>query len=632
MVKKISAGLLLFVLYNSVGAQIPKADSLVQVLQSLSKDTLYVNVLNLISAELADKNADRSLEYAIQAQNLSTRIKYIKGLGESLNNSGWAYYRKGDYSKGFDFALQALRINDSISNLPQLAISYRNVGAIYNSQAKYRESIDYFRREMRIHQQLNNQSGVGRSMNNIAFSAHRGKMKDSAIIFGHSALEHNSKLGDTYLIAFGLRTLGDIYFDDGNLDRAIDYFTASITSARKAKSNFIIETALYRLGKVYQQKNKWKESIPYFEEAASVAGVLGAKGEQATILKLLSQSYAKLGDYKKAYQVQDAYVQLNDTLYEERSRARLAQMQVEFETEKKQREINLLKKEDEIQKAKINDQRLYTFLLLIVVGLVLALWLVAWRRNQFKQIANKQLRLQKTALEQASFQKDKIFSILSHDLRLPISSLSGVLQLVEKQSLSEEAFAKIKYALGKQITSLNTTLDNLLLWSRNQMEGGIVDVQPTAASLHDIVENNRHLLMGAANQKKIVINNEVPLTAKAYADVHHMDIVMRNLLLNALKFTDEGGEIAIRYIEISDNAVTIQVVDTGVGMTAEQIGKLFKLNTHFTTAGTKNEKGAGLGLLLCKEFVEANHGTLTIDSEPGNGSVFSVTLPKAKDV
>lgn len=631
MVKKIGTGLILIFLCNSVGAQMPIADSLSQVLKSLGKDSQYVNVLNRISEELADKNAERSLEYATQAQTLSKQINYIKGLGVSFNNMGWAYYRKGDYSKGFDFALQALRINDSISNLPQLAISYRNVGAIYNSQAKYRESIDYFRREMRIHQQLNYQLGIGRSMNNIAFSAHRGKMKDSAMIFGHAALEHNSKLGDPYLIAFGLRTLGDIYFDDGNLDRAIDYFTVSVESARKAKSNFIIETALYRLGKVYQQKNQWKESIPYFEEAISVAAVLGAKGEQATILKLLSESYAKLGDFKKAFQTQDAYVKLNDTLFEERSRARFAQMQVEFETEKKQAEINLLKKEDEIQKEKINDQRLYTFLLLIVVGLVLALWLVAWRRNQFKQLANKQLRLQKLALEQASFQKDKIFSILSHDLRLPISSLSSVLQLVEKQSISEEAFAKIKHALGKQITSLNTTLDNLLLWSRNQMEGGVIDTRPATVSLHDIIENNRHLLMGAANQKKIVINNEVPLIAKAYVDVHHFDIVMRNLLLNALKFTDEGGEISIRYTEMI-NTITVQVADTGVGMTTEQISKLFKINTHFTTAGTKNEKGAGLGLLLCKEFVAANHGSLAIESEPGNGSVFSVTLPKAKDV
>jgi len=622
----LTSGILL--IFHGAIAQTAKADSLIRSLGSMTKDTQYVRFLNLIAEELSDKNADRSLEFAKQAFDLSLQLKFIRGKGISLNNMGWAYYRKGDYSKGFDFALQALRINDSIVNLPQLAISYRNVGAIYNSQAKYKESMDYFRKEMYIHQQLNNQPGIGRSLNNISFSAHRGKFRDSALIYAHRALEHNSKLSDKYLMAFCLRTLGDIYMEDGTTDRAIDYFSASVTAARAAKSNFIIETALYRLGKAYQQKKQWRTSITHFEEAVKVAEELGAKGEQSTIYKLLAQSYAALGDFEKAFRAQSAHVTLNDTLFEERSRARFAQMQVVFETEKKQTEINLLKKEDEIQKEKIRDQRQYTFLLLIVVGLVMALWLVAWRRNQFKQMVNKQLRLQKEALEQASFQKDKIFSILSHDLRTPISSLSAVLQLVEQQSLSEEAFAKIRSALGKQISSLNTTLDNLLLWSRNQM-GGVTDVRPTDAAIYDIVENNRHLLTAAASQKKIVISNDIPPQAKLYADIHHLDIVIRNLLLNALKFTDEGGAITIQY-SATDTDATISVSDTGVGMTEEQLGKLFKINTHFTTAGTRNEKGAGLGLLLCKEFVEANHGVLSVTSEPGNGSVFSVTLPKEK--
>ena len=133
--------------------------------------------------------------------------------------------------------------------------------------------------------------------------------------------------------------------------------------------------------------------------------------------------------------------------------------------------------------------------------------------------------------------------------------------------------------------------------------------------------------MATANQKKIAIKNDVPEIASLFAYVHHFDIVIRNLLLNALKFTNAGGNIAVSFTETSDTA-TISVSDTGFGMTAEQLGKLFKINTHFTTAGTRNEKGAGLGLLLCKEFVEANHGTLLVNSEPGNGSVFSVTLPK----
>ena len=99
----------------------------------------------------------------------------------------------------------------------------------------------------------------------------------------------------------------------------------------------------------------------------------------------------------------------------------------------------------------------------------------------------------------------------------------------------------------------------------------------------------------------------------------------------ALKFTEEGGIITVQYREDEHMAI-LDIIDNGIGMTKEQIGKLFKVNTHFTTTGTKNEKGAGLGLLLCKEFVEANHGTVSVKSEPGNGSQFSVTLPKSKYV
>ena len=212
--------------------------------------------------------------------------------------------------------------------------------------------------------------------------------------------------------------------EEGETDKAINYLIRSVTAARQANSNFIIETSLYRLGKAYQSKKQWQQSILYFNEAVKVANQLGAKGEQATIYKLLSQSYTAIGDYKKAYETQSLHITLNDTLFEERSRARLAQMQVAFETEKKQTEINLLKKEDEIKNAKIKEQRLFTLLLLVVTGLVLALWLVSWRRNKFKQLVNKQLRQQKEALEEASHQKDKIFSILSHDLRTPIGSLT----------------------------------------------------------------------------------------------------------------------------------------------------------------------------------------------------------------
>ncbi|NCT92847.1 MAG: tetratricopeptide repeat protein [Chitinophagaceae bacterium] len=608
--------------------QTRKADSLSSQLQRMAPDSNYVRTQNLLSEELADKNADKALQFAEASLELAKELGYTAGIAQSLNNMAWAAYRKGDYSKGFDYATRALRINDSIHNIPQLAFSYRAIGAIFNSQSRYREAIDYFRKEKSLQETLGNTYAVGRSLNNIAFCAQRGKMKDSAMILANEALEYNVKQHDKGMISFSLRTLGDLYYDDNAIPRSIDYYLAAASAAREAKSNFLLETALYRIGKSFQLQREWKKSLSYLEEANRISLELGAKSERATINRLLAESYAALGEYKLAYEASSLGGRLNDTLYEERNRARFAQMQVQFDTERKEAEIKLLKKEDELQKNKIQDQRVVTISLLAIVGLVLTLWIIAWRRNQFKQEVNKQLSAQKLALEQASYQKDKIFSILSHDLRLPISSLSNVMSLMEKQGISAEAFEKIKHALGKQIHSLTNTLDNLLLWSRNQMDG-VTNTQPEHCMVHDVVERNRQILDSAAILKKIMITNDAPVLTNVYADPQHLDIIIRNLLLNALKFTHEGGYIHISVLENIDT-VTIQVADNGVGMTHDQVERLFRLNTHFTTTGTRNEKGAGLGLLLCKEFVEANHGKLTVSSEPGNGSVFSVTLPKNK--
>lgn len=607
-------------------AQSKRADSLSQLLTVVGQDTVHVQRLNWLAEELSDKRADSSLIRARQALVLAERLQYMRGKGAALNNISWAYYRKGDFSKAFDFALQGLRLNDSLQDLPQMAVSYRNVGAVFNSQKKYKESIEYFHRELNIYRQLNDQEAVGRCLNNIAYSSHVGKLRDSALIYGYAALEHTTQLNAKYLMSFALRTLGDIYFEDGELDRAIEYFTASVAAAKESNSSFIIETALYRLGRAYQAKKEWRKTLPIFEEALTVAERLGAKGEQAIIYRLMALSYEKLGDYRHAYRSQSAAAQLNDTLYEEKSRARFAQMQVEFDTEKKEAVIKLLKKEDELQKQKIKEQRIYSFLLFLAVLLVMAFWLISWRRNKIVRGLNEQLLAQKQAIQQASFQKDKLFSILSHDLRLPIASLTTVLNIVEKQGMSEEAFSKIKHALHKQIGSLNETLDNLLLWSRNQMEG-VANVNKTKVNLYDIIETNRNMLLTVATQKKILIHNEAPSSTMVWADAQHMDIVIRNLLLNALKFTHEGGCVTIGATD-TETTVTISVTDTGVGLSNEQLAKLFHLNTHFTTTGTRNEKGAGLGLLLCKEFLEANNGTLSVSSEPGNGSVFSFTLPK----
>lgn len=626
--RTIFAGLLSLYLLPLTAQPSTKVDSLEALLKNHPQDTGYVNILNQLSVEVSDKNAAKAIDYAQTALAVANQLNYKKGIGAALNNLGWAHYRKSDFSKGFDYSLQGLHLNDSLKNLPQLALSYRNIGAIYNSQARFKESMEYFLKELSLHQSLNNKSGIGRALNNLAFSAYRGKFMDTAQRYAEMALAYNKNLNDHYLQAFAMRTMGDIFLSKGDADKAILVLNQAINEARLARSNFLIETALYRLGMSYQAKKQWRKSITYLLEGLTVAKEMGAKGELALMYKLLAQSYSALGDYKNAFEMQVENGKINDSLFETKNRERLAFAQTQFETEKKQAEISLLKKEDQRQKEKIRSQQELTVLLLVVLGLFIALLVVYYRRNIFKRNANQLLEQQKLELETASNQKDKIFSILSHDLRSPVASLSSILPLLGSGGLSGEEIGMLTNKLSVQVNSLNNILDDLLLWSKNQMHG-VSDVNAVDFNLYDLVVLNYDLLRDMADKKNINITNNVPSKLLVHADRQHINIVIRNLILNAIKFTKPGGSVSIS-AEEQAGKVVIKVADTGIGMTEDQISKLFNLSTHFTTFGTGNEKGTGLGLLLCKEFVDANHGAIHVNSKPDEGSIFSVELPTKK--
>jgi signal transduction histidine kinase len=254
---------------------------------------------------------------------------------------------------------------------------------------------------------------------------------------------------------------------------------------------------------------------------------------------------------------------------------------------------------------------------------------VIWRKNKYKRTINTQLTSQKQILEESSVLKDKIFSIISHDLRSPIASLSAVLPLLDRNSLDEEVFNTIKKNISKQLSSLNFTLDNLLLWAKTQWKGG-TPPNTISFTIAGIIENNIELLKPIAANKKIMLTATIDPDIHVWADKQQIDIIIRNLILNAIKFTNEKGLVVVNAKEM-DDIVCITISDNGVGMTVDQLANLFQFKTHFTTPGTQKEKGTGLGLLLCKEYALLNNGDISLQTEPGEGTIVSLTLPKLRN-
>ena len=611
---------------STLSAQTFAKDSIDQLLNAKSSGIERIQFLNNIAETLSDKNTELAFEYANLALTESEKNKAPKEKGIALNNLAWIKYRKGDFTAAFEYSTKALKWNDSIQNLPALAASFRCMASVYNSQGNTNKSIELFLKDLALHTQLNDQKSIGRALNNLSFTFFRGKMIDSALYYTNKALIFNLQLKDDYLIAFAYRNAGDLSEARKLLDSAKYYFNLSVQYAVKIKSVHLQLTALYRIGRLLNSEFKYKESISFLEKALQLGNLMGAKSETALIYNLLATAYEGIGDYKEAYLVQKKFSQLNDSLYQERSRSKLAEMQAKFEAEKKQSEINQLKKEKEQEIENNQKKTILNFSLMITMLVVIVLLINIWRKNKYKTATNLLLQSQKVELEETLLLKDKVFSIVSHDLRSPIASLNAVLPMLDPDSLDHETYHQLKLNLTKQVQNLNYVLDNLLIWSRSRMKG-VETPELEEINLYKQASISLGLLKGLADQKEITIQNQINTGVSIKADPQHFDIIIRNILLNAIKFTHEKGQINL-FSKIENDQLAICIEDNGVGMNPEQINRLFQLKTHFTTPGTQKEKGTGLGLLICAEYAAANNWEIKVESQIGKGTIFTIILAK----
>lgn len=227
-------------------------------------------------------------------------------------------------------------------------------------------------------------------------------------------------------------------------------------------------------------------------------------------------------------------------------------------------------------------------------------------------------------LEKVNQLKDRIFSIIAHDLRGPLVNLSEILKMVSYNQVSQEEFEKISPELSKDIIYTTDLLENILHWSRSQLQG--FGIQKEFFNVRNIIINEINYHLPAATLKKINILHDVFPNEIAYADVLMFQIVIRNIINNAVKFCNEGCEIVITASYQRNHMLKICIKDNGVGIPKATMEKLFK-DENVSSRGTQNEKGTGLGLMICKDFMSRNDGEISVSSEVGKGTTFCVLVP-----
>jgi signal transduction histidine kinase len=357
----------------------------------------------------------------------------------------------------------------------------------------------------------------------------------------------------------------------------------------------------------------------------------------------ISEYYTQKKNYKKALEFFRKSEAINDSLFNERLTSKISDLEVKHAIENKNIENELLRKENRIQQLEINKH--YVLGVLTICVLLFIIWLLVARyRSKLKDnellfLKNKVVskhqqelveamgRLQESEdnLRSANATKDKMFSLIAHDLRGSIGNISNGLRMLlndEDLELTEEDKAEFLQTLFNSADNSYELLENLLLWARNQSH--TITVNREIIDLNQLISNNVELLIELAKIKSINLFSDSDDEVHVYADRNMLNTIIRNLISNAIKFTNRGGRVEIR-TDVEEDFVKVSVIDNGIGMTSNQIMNIYNGKT---TDGTDREKGSGLGLMLCRDFLENNDGKLSVESEVGKGSVFSFTVPR----
>ncbi len=589
-------------------------------------------LLNTMRVYEKQGEKEKSIKSKLALTKAVEKIEDKAALAMSLHLIGEFYVRQSMNAFAIDYFL---RCSHTCKEQDDVLMAYTlfSVGQLYHTIDYYHKSTLYYHEVVRIAEKISPDPRLNMVSyyNFLGFSYASEKALEKAMQYHLKAKALAEKDGDEFGQAQSLDGIGQVYQAQGKYQEGLSYLFQALARFDKFKKKWITSYLCLYIAGCYYGLGNVEESLVYGLKSYSFANQSNTSETKMKSSLLLAQAYEKLGQYKQAYQFQSIHLAVKDSFLGRENFTRLADIEIKSLTEKNQQEMALLEKDKQLHIEENKNQRLLLFsisgALLSAILLAVALYI----NNQNKQKINRQLAAQKEEIQaqaknlsQVNVTKDKLFAIIGHDLRSPINSLSSMMSLLEEQDISVDEFILFSGKLKKGVEHVHFTLNNLLLWANSQMQG--LQTKPQITNLQDLLIENFNLLEAIAKSKNISLLNKIPADAQVWADTDQINLVFRNMISNALKFTTNGGSISVAG-EQKGEIWELAVTDTGVGMSAETIAKLFKKENYFSTQGTGGEKGIGLGLLLCQEMIERNGGKIWVASEIGKGTTFRFTLP-----
>ncbi|MFP4469930.1 MAG: tetratricopeptide repeat protein [Bacteroidales bacterium] len=625
-----------------------------------------IGALNFLTGDF--ENARKHLGNAI---NIATAANAPYQLAKALNLVGLIEREKLNYKQSLNCFKQAKEIYTEIGDESEVTGVLHNLAFLYVEMNEKAEALRTYHEVLAVEEANQNQHGIGRTANNLGYLYINLENYETAREYFRLATEKSIITGNKNFESSAYHGMAIIEHTLKNHDKALELFGKAVALNKETNNYFWLGNNYTSISNLFFDIGKNNHGLAYNDSAIRIYDMIGLAEEKYAALNNRGSHYLEMNDLASAEKVYtemiiiadslkpieatpalyglylinrgrknsdaalewlEKYMTASDSLQNLEEEKMLMEVETEYELKRMQDENEYLKTQNRLkQEVILNQNIVFVMALFIILSLAGLSFLLYRGRRRLKQAhaelqqKNEEIQEKSAQLQASNASKDKIFSIIAHDLRNPFNSLVGLSDLLLAELNKDDGQIIHEYAkiINQSARNGHSLLENLLQWSYSQR--GTLKFQPSKLELHTLINRLLKIYRNSADEKDIDLVNRIPEHSFIYADPDMLAAILRNLFDNAIKFTDQNGTVSVS-VSYGDEDVEICVSDTGVGIEKERIGNLFQPG-HRSTRGTRDESGSGLGLILCREFVEQHKGNIRVESEPGRGSCFCFSLP-----
>ncbi|WP_034057409.1 tetratricopeptide repeat-containing sensor histidine kinase [Lacinutrix jangbogonensis] len=606
-----------------------------------------------VSKAFYNTNLDSAEIYANKAIEYSEKNNFYKGLGYGYSNLGIIYEYRGEYAQSIlnNEKSKEFFIKGNLTKGIAISNQYLGIGYFYLSE--YEKSLTYYFEALKSYEKLDFKEGIAGVNNNIGAVYEYRKDFPAALKFYNKSYLLKKELQINS--SSSLNNIANVYCEQGDFEKGLEYFLKSekekskfnnssgkaslytnisgcyigLSEFSKAKNYILkaikIDTTRNNLygysydlqvyGDLENARNNKQLALNKYLKAYEIAKSKDYLDLQINCTSKISDLYLSLGDHEKAFQFQNESLQIKDKVHFQENKEAIANLNVVYETEKKTQEIALLSQENKLKDVTIERNRAVRLALILGSFLLLLSLFLLYNRFQLKAKTNQILNTKNKELKELNATKDKLFSIVAHDLKNPVSAFKTLTENMSKgfDKIPQNMLLKLISQLRDSSTQLYDVLTNLLIWSNSQRNNIKVDKIKVIPKI--LVDEIIGMYQINSSSKSIKITNKIDTELELIADKEILHTAFRNIIMNAIKFSPENGSIEIYKKE---NSIIIE--DNGIGMSEKDINKLFDITKDVASIGDSAEKGTGLGLLLCKELLDKANIKIKVESALEKGT------------